>query len=180
MTSKDINISCSSSVPVLSPFFITGFSDAESSFNIRISPNKNHSTGWLVELSYQVGLHKKDLALLELINSALGAVGRIRKRSKGADIIEFRVSSLKGLTAIIAHFDKYPLISQKLADYILFKQAFEIVKQKEHLTKAGLQKIVNIRASINKGLPLKLKDSFPCTIAVARPLIIDQEIKNPD
>lgn len=25
---------------------------------------------------------------------------------------------------IIKHFDKYPLVTQKLADYLLFKQAF--------------------------------------------------------
>jgi len=59
----------------------------------------------------------------------------------------------------------------------LFKKAFEIVSRKEHLTPEGLQEIVNIKASINKGLPENFKDSFPDTIPVARPLVTDQEIK---
>ena len=42
------------------------------------------------------------------------------------------------------HFDKYPLITQKKADFEVFKQAVDLVKSKKHLTKEGLQKIVNI------------------------------------
>jgi len=62
----------------------------------------------------------------------------------------------------------------------LFKQAYELVKQKDHLTPEGLQKIVNIRASMNKGLPEKLKNYFPNTIPVERLFVINQKIKNPN
>lgn len=95
-------------------------------------------------------------------------------------MIEYRVSSVKDLQVIIEHFDNFPLITQKRADYLLFKQAFELVKGKEHLTPEGLQKIVNIKASINLGLSEKLRVAFPETIPVARPLVIDQEIKDPN
>ena len=162
---------------VLDPYFITGFSDAEASFNIRISLNKKYSVGWVVELSYQIGLHKKDKMLLEMIQSSLGGVGRIEEHEK--DLIKLRVSISKDLAKIIAHFDKYQLITQKLADYALFKQAFKIVSRKEHLTLEGLQKIVDIKASINKGLSEKLKRDFPDTTPVARPSVKNQEIKDP-
>jgi hypothetical protein len=49
-------------------------------------------------------------ALLESIKSFLG-VGNIT--NKGKDMIQFRVTSLKDLTVIVDHFDKYPLITQK-------------------------------------------------------------------
>jgi len=39
----------------------------------------------------------------------------------------------------------------------------------EHLTVEGLQKIINIRASINKGLSPLLKEAFPNSVAVTRP-----------
>jgi len=71
-----------------------------------------------------------------MIRAALGRVGNITKRTK--DTIQYRVVSLKDLAVIIAHFDKYPLITQKQADFILFKQAFEMVKSKEHLTIEGI------------------------------------------
>lgn len=47
---------------------------------------------------------------------------------------------------------------------------------KDHLTSEGLQKIVNIRASINLGLTEKLKENFPNTLPVARPLVENQII----
>jgi hypothetical protein len=75
-------------------------------------------------------------------------VGNITKQGK--DMIQYRVSSVKDLQVIIDHFDKYPLITQKLADYILFKQAFELVKRKEHITTIGLNQIVAIKASSSR------------------------------
>jgi len=63
--------------------------------------------------------------------------------------MQYRVSSLKNLNIIINHFDNYPLITQKKADYLLFKQAIDIIKNKEHLSLEGLLKIVEIKASLN-------------------------------
>jgi len=51
------------------------------------------------------------------------------------------------MSAIIDFFDRYPLITQKLADYLLFKQAFELIRNKEHLTIEGLNKLIAIKAS---------------------------------
>jgi hypothetical protein len=65
-------------------------------------------------------------------------------------MIEFRVSSIKYIINIILpHFDKYPLITKKLSDYILFKQVALLMLNKEYNNLEGLQKIVNLRASLN-------------------------------
>lgn len=74
---------------------------------------------------------------------------------------------------MIKHFDKYPLITFKLADYLLFKEVVGMIKLKEHLTKDGLDKIVAIKASINRGLPQseEFKTAFPHVIPVNRPLV---------
>jgi hypothetical protein len=115
---------------------------------------------------------------LKLVKSSLGEVGNIAEQGKGC--IQYRVSSLQDLTnVIIPHFDKYPLITQKKADFELFKRVIELMNRKEHLTPDGLQEIVNIRASINLGLSDGLKAAFPNTIPVARPVVVDQEIKDP-
>jgi hypothetical protein len=58
---------------------------------------------------------------------------------------------------------------QKLFYYILFRKVVILMLNKEHLNKDGLQKIVNIRASINKGLSAKLKAAFPDTVAYPKP-----------
>lgn len=131
-------------------------------------------------------MDKKDIDLLESIKLALGA-GKIAK--SGKNLTQYRVSSIKDLPVIVTHFDKYPLLTQKRADFELFKQAVEIVNRKEHLTKEGLQKIVNIKASMNKGLSLELKSAFPSpsargaegtsTIQVSRPEVEFYGIPNP-
>lgn len=120
----------------LDPNYVTGFTDGEGCFYIGISPEKNNS-GYRVKLSFQIGLHKKDLALLKLINSNFG-VGKISKLASNS--VLFRVSSIDDLKIIIDHFDRYPLISYKYKDYLLFKQAFELVLKKEHFSVEGLKK----------------------------------------
>jgi hypothetical protein len=64
------------------------------------------------------------------------------------------VQTSKDLKVIIEHFDKFPLITQKRADFELFKQAVEIMNRKEHLTPGGLQQIVNLKASSFYSLPV--------------------------
>ena len=65
------------------------------------------------------------------------------------------------MSAIIEFFDKYPLITQKWTDFLLFKKAYELILNKQHLTIEGLIKLVEIKALINKGLPDQLKEAFP-------------------
>lgn len=81
----------------------------------------------------------------------------------------YQAVRLSDLACIIEHFNNYPLKTQKYADFLLFKKAFDIVNNKEHLTKAGLLKLISIRASINKGLPERLEVAFPNITPVTRP-----------
>lgn len=114
--------------------------------------------------------------MLEQIQLYFG-VGKIYKQGKNA--YQYRVSSIKDLNnCIIPHFINYPLIGQKRADFDLFKQAVDLINQKKHVTYAGLQEILNIKAAINMGIPESLKAAFPNTKPVNRPLV--QYIGIPD
>jgi hypothetical protein len=124
---------------------------------------------------FQINLHERDLALLESLQAYFGGIGSIYKKPSIA-IVSFMVSSLEQISNVISHFDKYPLITQKQADYQLFKQIIQMISRKEHLTALGLQAIVNIRASLNRGLLETLKKAFPNTVAVKRPLVDNQII----
>ena len=164
----------------LNPNWVIGFVDAEGCFRISIIKNKNFKGKALplsVRLYFQIGLHRKDEAILELIQSELG-VGKIY-RSR-ADSSELQVSSFKDSERLIDYFDKYPLITQKLADYLLFKQAFELIKNKEHLTIEGLKKLVAIKASINWGLPDQLKEAFRDIEPVKRLNVVHKETLDPN
>ena len=84
-----------------------------------------------VNLSFNIGLHNKDLELLKLIKAYFGK-GGIIKLGKQSSL--FRISSIEDLKVVFDHFDAYPLLTQKKADYILFKQVYEIVSTKGHLS----------------------------------------------
>lgn len=89
---------------------------------------------------------------------------------QGNNSVQYMVTSIVELDTIIYHFDKYPLIIQKWADYDLFKQAFELINIWQW------HKIVNIKASINLGLSNTL---IPSVIPVPRPKLKSQKSNNP-
>lgn len=115
--------------------------------------------------------------LLKAIQSYFGGIGSVITQERGASV-QFRVSSKEQLAVILNHFNTYPLISQKLADFKLFKSAFDIYMKSGYLTVEGLQEILNIRASLNEGLSDTLKNSFPNTKLVARPLVENVVVPN--
>ena len=165
----------------MSAWWLTGFVDAEGCFRLSILKNKNYKEGGKVlplkpRLYFQIGLHRKDEVILESIKFLLG-VGKIYKSRP--DLYELQVSSVKDISAIINHFDKYPLITQKFSDYKLFKQAYNLIINKEHLTKEGLSKLVAIKASMNLGLSPLLKEAYPNIKPINRENVI-KEIPNPD
>ncbi len=80
---------------------------------------------------------------------------------------------------IIPHFEKYPLRTQKKADFLLFKEAIEKIYQGDHLTQKGLEEILSLKASSNLGLSPKLESHFPQIIPFPRPSILNQTVPHP-
>jgi hypothetical protein len=158
-------------------YYYTGFLDAESSFKLKIVKNKKYSTGWHIQPVFSIQVHKRDLPLLEQINNYFGGFGKIY--NNGEDGVLLDINSREGLNQIINHLDKYPLVTQKKADFELFKRAVEIISRKGHLSLKGLQQLVSIRASMNKGLPDELNNAFPNIKPVQRPTVEFKGIPDP-
>lgn len=141
-----LNKNVASSFSKLHPQFITGFIDGKGCFSITIARHSKLKLGWGIKLIFSISLHEKDKALLEQIQNYFG-VGKIWR--SGDQLIQLRIESKKELALIIDHLEKYPLISKKRAVFEAFKQAFNIIKNKEHLTREGLEKIKEIKAGMN-------------------------------
>lgn len=77
------------------------------------------------------------------------------------DTANYQVVYRTDLLKVIEHFNLYQLRTQKYSDFILFKKAYHLIANKEHLI--NLQNLLNIRASMNKGLPERLLLEFPNT-----------------
>lgn len=92
---------------------------------------------------------QKDISLLNSIKDYFG-IGSVAIKTKGC---VFNVQAIKDLDVILNYFDHYPLVTKKHADYLLFKLAINLIKEKAHLSTEGLRKLVAIRAFLNWGLP---------------------------
>jgi hypothetical protein len=158
----------------LDPWFLTGFIDGEGCFRIPIT-KIDRAIGWRVQLFFQITLHEKDKILLENIKNCL-SVGKIHK--SGKNLLQYRIQTFDELTVLLDHLENYPLISQKKADYELFRKAYGLVRIKEHLNKEGIAKIVSIKASLNLGLSNELEKAFPGVIPVERPKVFFSGIPN--
>ena len=157
---------------IIDPLFITGLFDAEGSFVATVLNNSRYKTGWNVQARIQIKMHERDRALIQATQDFFGGIGYVSKPNN-TSTVEFRVTNTKDIVnAIIPHFDSYPLITQKYSDYILFKQIVLLMLNKEHLTYEGIQKIINIKASLNLGLNHVLKKAFPNTVPLNRYLNI--------
>jgi hypothetical protein len=153
---------------VLDPWFITGFTDGEGCLGINIYKDNAYKTGWRVKLFFEIHLHKKDTDLLQKIKENFN-VGKVYNSKPNSS--KYFVTSIADLQVIKNHFNNYPLHQKKFGDFELFKQALDLVQNKEHLTLEGFKKIISIRASMNLGLPDELKSSFPDIMPVNRPII---------
>jgi hypothetical protein len=159
----------------ISPWFISGYTDAEGCFNVSLQRNPNGK--FYIRPQFLIQVHSRDKGLLMQIQDHWGGIGNIYNNS---DNSKFTVRSLDHILKIIDHFSNYPLITQKKADFILFKQIIDKIVKGEHLSAKGLQEIVNIKASLNLGLSDSFKTIFPNTVPVTRPLIENITITHPE
>ncbi len=155
---------------IVNPGVWSGLIDGEGSFSIIVDRNKARKSGWRVQLKFQIGLDTKDLNLLYLLQQHLGGIGSIHL-ARNRDIVNYSIDSIEDLNKLIFHLEKYPLLTQKAADFLLFKKAVELVNNKAHITVQGVKKIVNIKASMNLGLSDILKSEFAGYTPVERPVI---------
>jgi hypothetical protein len=166
--------------PKLSPYWVTGFSDAESCFFLNVHKKSSNKIGWGVQPEFSINLHMKDLILLRELHLFFG-VGSIYVQ-EAKNMASYRVASLRDITnVIIPHFDKYPLITQKKADFILFKQGVNLLNFKAHREIEGLRQILGLKASMNRQVQSeKLILNFPGILPHPRPIVSFDKSLHPD
>lgn len=152
----------------LNPWFVTGFSDGESCFNILVTKSSSNSIGWQVQSRYIIEVNIKDIDLLYKIQTFFGGIGSITSTKK---VARFSVFGIKDITNVITHFNNYPLQSAKQIDFALWKKCINLMLSKKHLTQKGLEQIVSYKTAMNFGKSNKLKLSFPNVIIMKRPLV---------
>jgi hypothetical protein len=165
--------------PAIDPNWVTGLSDGEGCFSMSVAKKSTSRVGWGVTPCFIINLHIKDIIMLRKLHFFFG-VGTVYVW-ENKNTVTYVVQSLRDITnVIIPHFDKYPLITQKRADYLLFKQGVNLLNLKAHSKVEGLMEILSLKASMNKeGLSDMLNINFPGIRPATRPLVNFEGIANP-
>ena len=114
---------------------------------IKQKDNINNKYSW--DIKSIIELKDIDISLLNIIKEYFG-VGKFQI-IKNKDHAVYVVNSIKDIcNVIISHFDKYSLLTVKRLNFLLFKEILFLIRDKKHLTENGLQRIISIRALMNK------------------------------
>ena len=129
--------------------WFAGFSSGESCFHVQIYKSKT-KIGFAVRLRFTVVQHIRDIHLIERFKNFVGCGSILRKTAENK--VEFTVTKLSDIVDIIIPlFSKYPVYGMKALDFADFCKVSEIVKNKEHLTVEGLEKIKILKIGMNRG-----------------------------
>ena len=126
----------------LNNYWLSGFSDADASFQIKLI-TKNHKTE--VRLNFQIDQKRNDLLIL--IKNFLG--GNIGYRNS-QDTYYYGSTSFGSAKNVINYFDHFHLLSSKHINYLKWRKAYILIQKKDHLTESDLTKIIKLKTTMNK------------------------------
>jgi hypothetical protein len=141
----------SNKVP-LDPWWIVGFVDGEGCFSVSIHRNPKYARrtrGWQVNPVFQVYQHEQHGDVLEEIQRYFGC-GRISSKGPKSSVLTLSVGGRKKLEGIIIpFFERYPL-RIKRADFNAFATIVRSMREREHYTDKGFERIVRLAYSMNE------------------------------
>lgn len=146
----------------LNNYWLSGFSDADASFQIKLITrlgakscgNGERSAKREIRLNFQIDQKKEDLLLL--IKNFFG--GNIGYR-KSQDTYYYGSTSFGSAKNVIKHFDQFNLLSSKYLNYLKWRKAYILIQGKHHLTEYGINKITKLKKTMNSNNGLALGQS---------------------
>jgi hypothetical protein len=143
---------------IISPWYITGFTEGEGCFAILLTKHKTKRVRKDANLCFEIELRADDRPILEKIQKRLGC-GRIvdleYERYGWKPHVKFTVRKQRDIFyKVIPFFKHFPLQGKKGKDFKLFCQAAELFKKKEHLTERGITKLEKLREFMNERRPM--------------------------
>ncbi len=143
---ESVNERCEVVKDIPDPNWLAGFVSGEGSFMVKVFNSSNYKIGYQVQLKFQITQQSRDRKLMERLVNYLGC-GYISERG---DIVDFHVIKFMDITnKIIPFFEKYPVVGVKLENLNDFCKVAKLVKDKEHLTVEGLEKIRLLKSQMN-------------------------------
>jgi LAGLIDADG endonuclease/Cytochrome C and Quinol oxidase polypeptide I len=145
----NINFKLAEPLLGLDNYWLSGFSDADASFQIKIIKRENKIMEE-IRLNFQIDQKNNDLLLL--IKNYLG--GNIGYRAS-QDTYYYGSTSFGSAKNVINYFDKYHLLSSKYLNYLKWRKAYILIQNGEHITFEGVNKIKNLKLLMKYNLDMQ-------------------------
>ena len=126
--------------------WVVGFVDGEGCFHVSLNRHEEMSVGYQVLPEFVVVQHERDVQILQALKRFFGA-GVVRRNH--GDRYCLRIRKLEALEAISDFFVEHPLKTKKNVDSRKFRHILQLMKQKLHLEKDGLLRIIDIALAMN-------------------------------
>ena len=127
--------------------WVVGFVDGEGCFHIGINKNSDMKLGVQVLPEFTVVQHKIDEQVLHGLK-AYFECGVVRKNH--GTRLAYRVRGQANLLQkILPFFEKHQLKTKKRVDFAKFRRVVLMIEKGEHLSLEGLEKIRQIKATMN-------------------------------
>jgi len=136
---------------ILTPWYITGMSDGEGSFQTTIQDIKGKGeTGYKTFLEFKITQKNHSVGILHEIKKFFG-YGRINVDNNKTSTMKFIVTNINDLmNKVIPHFDKYSLKTSKHLNCLDFKKAVIIMNEKKHYSIEGIKSLKEIKSKMKK------------------------------
>nr|YP_010846146.1 LAGLIDADG homing endonuclease [Cyathus stercoreus]WEV87333.1 LAGLIDADG homing endonuclease [Cyathus stercoreus] len=132
--------------PDVSPWFLTGMTDAEGNFDIQVFSNTRALANTGIKYRFRMSSNYKDIVLLCAINNYFGS-GTVSRIRTDTNVVQIEISSIDKIQKIIIpFFDKYPLKGTKYYDYLNWRNSFFDFLENSSTLESKLQLIERIKA----------------------------------
>jgi hypothetical protein len=133
--------------PSLNDAWISGFTDAEGTFNVNITARSNTVTGFRVIARFLLDQKNAESTLLYIRD--LFGYGQVKHRAETSGVYRYSNDSFKGLKSVQSYFIAFPLKSKKANSFNKWNEVYTMVLNGDHLSHEGLAKIRLIAKQIN-------------------------------
>jgi hypothetical protein len=135
-------------VPPNVGYYLAGFADGEGSFNVSFRPRNDYKLPWKVSLCFNIS--QRDPVILAQFKRHLQC-GTMRQRRDG--VWYYEVNNLVPiLENVIPFFERFGFLSaKKKRDFAKFMQLAELIREGLHLTREGVERVLEIRREMNDG-----------------------------
>ena len=133
--------------------WVVGFIDGEGCFSVSLHKNPTTKLGWQIMPEFVATQGQKSLNSLKKLQSFFGC-GRIfvnrRHDNHNENLYRFCVRSYTDLKEkIVPFFKENKLQTAKFQDFEIFAKIINLMSKKEHLSKLGIKKIINLARKMN-------------------------------